>query len=330
MALSDDGAAGAGSGASGAGSASDLLGGAAAAADAGAGGGAAADGAGRGEQGAGGDAGGSDGITGGADPDWYSQISADVADGEKASLRDWVKSVQAKDIGDLAKIARDNQLALRESGRIKVPGEGATPEEVKAFHKATGVPDDAKGYELPVVKGPDGHDVKLDDGILGRLSESALKYGIPKAAYQGLINDFVGLQLDQVAHGDVEQQQLADKWVKEQGANLNARTAAINSALSSLGLSGEDAKAIRCAIGADRALAMFAKLGEGMQEDVMITGGKGRFGIDGAAAQAEIDKLKTDSAWLGKAMQPGTPENMRYNRLNEAAGEWEARKRAAA
>jgi hypothetical protein len=250
--------------------------------------------------------------------------------GIRRSLRDWVKSVQAKDIGDLAKIARDNQLALRESGRIKVPGEGATPEEVKAFHKATGVPDDAKGYELPVVKGPDGHDVKLDDGILGRLSESALKYGIPKAAYQGLINDFVGLQLDQVAHGDVEQQQLADKWVKEQGANLNARTAAINSALSSLGLSGEDAKAIRCAIGADRALAMFAKLGEGMQEDVMITGGKGRFGIDGAAAQAEIDKLKTDSAWLGKAMQPGTPENMRYNRLNEAAGEWEARKRAAA
>ena len=117
MDLGNDGNAGAGT-------VDDLLGG---------GGGAAADGAagagGGGDAGAG--AGGDAGAAGGDVPaDFLALFPADTPDGETASLQDWVKATGVKDVATLAKIARDNQKALRESGRVKIPGEGATPQEI--------------------------------------------------------------------------------------------------------------------------------------------------------------------------------------------------------
>jgi hypothetical protein len=83
---------------------------------------------------------------------------------------------------------------------------------------------------------------------------------------------------------------------------------------------------LRSGLGADRALGLLARLGAGMAEDVLITGGSNRFGVSGAEAQAELDRLKGDAEFVAKAMKAGTPERTRWERLNRQAAEYQAGK----
>ena len=313
MAFEGDGAeGGAGDGGAAGGGAADLFGAGAAGADAG--GGAAAGGV-AGDAGA---PGGGEG--GGADPDWFEKLSAEAGEGESASNRDWAKAKGVKDLDGLTKIARDTERALRENGRIKIPGENAKPEEVAAFKAAIGVPDKVEGYE---VKGPEG--VPLNAPLVNALRESALKHGAPKAAFEGLVGDFIKLQMDEAAAETAKQDQLAGEWIKQQGAKKDEQVAHIDTAARALGLSKQDMMGLRSGLGADRALTLLAKLGAGMAEDTMITGGKGRFGVTGAEAIAEIEKLKLDSDFQAKVMKPGSAERLRWDRLNAAASEARAR-----
>lgn len=331
MALGDGGEGGQGGGDFG--GAVDLLGGTGGGQDTGAGGGGS-------DTLAGGDGqdtlagGGSDTISGGADPDWYGTLSADAIDEQNASNRDWVKSKGFKDLDGLIKAHRSAERAIHDSGRIKVPGEGAAAEEITAFNKAIGVPDDIKGYELPTIEGADGNPIPLDDTLLGKLLPKAIEHGVPAKAMNGLVADFVKLQLDEAADMDAQQRQDAQAWLAKQGANGNARVSAIDSAARALGLSKTDMIGMRGLLGADRALEMFAKLGEGMAEDIMLTGGKGRFGVSGAEAQGQLDEMKqkagADPVFAAAVRKAGSPENARWNRLTDAVGAWEEEKRRAA
>lgn len=320
MALDDNGG---GSGAAAEGGAADILTGGGAAAAAADGGGSAA----QGGDGAG-VAAGAD-VAGAIDPDWYANLSAEGGDGDNPSNRDWIKSVGIKDLDGLAKIARDNQKALRDSGRVKLPGEGAPADEVAAFRKAIGVPDDAKGYAIAAPKDADGNDVPLDDTLIGLLSESALKAGLPKAGFEAVVGDFIKAQLDQAADFDARQKTLAAETVKGWGSESATKLAAVDAAARALDLDRDKLVALRGALGADFALNMLAKLGGGMQEDVLLTGGKGRFGISGPEAKAEIDRLTLDVDFQKKVKIPNSPERVRWNRLNDAHAEYEAKQQAA-
>lgn len=314
----DGGAVGGGAG----GGAADLLGGAAADA----GGGADQGGA---DQG-GADQGGDNNDQGGTEPDWFANVSADVGEGEKTSTRDWLKAAGVKDIQSLAKMARDNQAALRDSGRIKVPGEGASAEEIKAYRTALGVPDSAAGYEFKAPVGADGEPIELNDGTLSRIATFAHKHGLPKGPMEALVADYVAGELDDLATAQRDQDAAAQAWVKAQGSDATGKIAAIDRAAGALGLTPQDLQGLRAAWGPEKALSIMAKLGEGMAEDTMITGGKGRFGISGAEAQAEINRLTGDSEFTKKLSDPNSPESARWRRLNDAAGEAANRAAAAA
>lgn len=298
-----------------AGGAADLLGGA----------GAAAADQGTGDQGAGdggGDQPGADqGADQGADPSWYEQVSAELGEGEKASLRDWLKAAGVKDLNGLAKIARDNQAALRDSGRVKVPGEGASAEELAAWRKAVGVPEEPTGYEFKAPVGEDGNPIELNDATLNRIATFAHKHGLPKGPMEALVADYVQGELDDLATAQRDLDAQAQAWVKQQGAESANKIAAIDRAASALGLTGKDMQALRAAWGPEKALSVMARLGEGMAEDTLVTGGSGKFGITGAQAQAEIDRLITDKDFQAKLKIPGSPEAARWKRLNDAVGE---------
>lgn len=326
MASDGEGAGGAGGGDGGA-SAAFFGGDAGGAGDQSGAGAGAGGGAGAGDQGGAGAGAGDQG--GGADPEWFGQLPAE-AEGDSPSLRDWAKAAGVKDIAGLAKMARDNMTALRESGRVKIPGADAKPEEVAAWHKAIGVPDAPEGYELRGPVGEDGKPVPLNEALLGPLAASAHKLGIPKTALEGLVQDFVKAQQDQIFAADTAQQQAAKDWLKAQGAEATAKVAAVDRAAEVLGLDRNDMMALRAALGAEKALPMLARIGEGLGEDRFVDGGRVRFGVSGAQAQVELDRLKADPAWNIKATKPGTPENAQYNRLVAAIGEEEERKRRAA
>lgn len=308
------------------GGAADLIGGAATGSDAGAAG-AGTTGAGQ-EGGAGGGAAGGagDGGQGGdgtAAPDWFGSVSDKVGEGETASNRDWLGTKGFKDLDSLVKSYREAEKGLRDGGRIKVPGEGAEAEEVTAFHRAIGVPEKADGYEI---KGPEG--VQLNDAVLGQLAEAGVKHGIPKAAFEGIVSDFIQIQIADADADRKRQDGLAAEWVKAQGAKADEQQAFVTTAARALQLTKADMQGLRSGLGADRALGLLAKLGAGMAEDVMITGGSNRFGVSGAEAKTEMDRLKGDTDFMAKAVKEGTPERARWDRLNRLSAEYEASKAA--
>ncbi|WP_287459197.1 hypothetical protein [Sphingomonas sp.] len=325
MAFEGDGGAAGGD----VGGAADLVGGAAGAA-----GGAADGGA------SGGDAGGEGGAGGGAGdqtPEWFGNVSDKPGEGETASNRDWLSSKGFKDLDTLVKSYREAETTIRAGNKVKLPGADAKPEEISAFRTAIGVPEKADGYEIAAIpngkfdpsqpEGPDNpKNIPMNEPLVAALRESAIKHGAPKAAFEGLFGDFVKLQLEEAAAQTAKQDALASDWVKAQGAKADEQLAHVNTAARSLGFSKADMAGLRNGLGADRALTILAKLGAGMAEDVMLTGGSNRFGISGAEAQAEIDKLKGDADFQAKVMKKDSPERARWDRLNKIAADYHAAK----
>lgn len=268
---------------------------------------------------------------GGADPAWWGEISTDVPEGEKSSLQDFLKANGVKDVNTLTQRFRDTQRALHEKGGIKVPGEGAPEAEIKAFHKAIGVPDDVSGYAITPPKGADGEPVQLQTALLDRLAGIAHKAGIPETAYKALVTDFVQAQLEEMSTSGAAVQAEADAKMKEWGDSATRNIAAINNAAAALGMNGDEVRQVRDALGAGRAMDIFAKLGHGIAEDVILNGQGGgqRFGVSAAEAQTQLDAMRADKAVMDKIMVPGSAERIRYDRLNAIIGAEADRKRAA-
>ena len=70
-------------------------------------------------------------------------------------------------------------------------------------------------------------------------------------------------------------------------------------------------------------MEIFAKLGDGLSEDVILSGGKQRFGVTGSEAKAQLASRMTDKGWAAKALVPKSPENAEYVRLRDASAEYE-------
>lgn len=281
------------------------------------GGGSGAEGQGSGDQQqqAGGDQGGGDGGAGVVDPDWYASLSAETGEGETASHRDWIKAKGFKDLDGVVKSMRDTEKALRDGGRIKVPGEGASAEDVAAFNKAIGVPDTAEGYQVTLPETNGG--LELDNDMIGKLAGIAHQAGLPKAGFEAVVNAYVAHQVEEHIAEVRRQDDLTQAKIAEWGADKDAKLADCQAAMRGLNIDRTMIAQLQNAWGSDKALDFLAKIGGGIAEDRLITGGSGRFGVSAAEAQNEINRMKADPAMLEKIMQPNSPERQRWDRLND-------------
>ena len=260
-----------------------------------------------------------------ADPDWFEKLSAEAGEDKGPSNRDYAKAKGFKTLDDVVKSYRTAEKNAFNPNKVALPGADAKPEEVAAFRTAIGVPEKVDGYEI---KGPEG--VALDTALIGKLTESALKHGAPKAAFEGLLSDFIAIQMDEAASTEKASKEEAGATIKEWGTKADEKLAHVNTAARALGLSPEQVTGLRQAWGSKFALEKMAQLGAGMAEDVLIGGGKGRFGIGGAEAQAELNRLKTDAEFQTKVKIKGSAERARWDRLQDAAAEYnEAKDRDA-
>ena len=66
-----------------------------------------------------------------------------------------------------------------------MPGEDAKPEDVAAFHKALGVPEDPNGYELDKVELPEG--MTFDTERAAAMAPILQKMGVTPAAAKALV-----------------------------------------------------------------------------------------------------------------------------------------------
>lgn len=274
-----------------------------------------------------------------AEPEWLQSISAEGGDADNPSNRDWVKSLGVKDLDGLAKIARDNQKAAR--GKLTVPGENATPEEVAAYRAAIGVPDKPEGYEFALPEGVT--EDMLDQDLIGPLREQALAAGVPAAGFKALAEGVVKNQLEELAAYERGENDDRDAKLREWGKDKDQKLADVNAAARALGLTRSDLAGMQRGLalaaggkdgrGSGRMLDILQKLGAGMAEDALIGGGGARrFGVTGPEAQAEIDKLRADPDFSAKLFAKDPAAETRWNTLNAAvaAHRDQEEKRAAA
>ena len=313
-----------------AGNAADVLG------EAGTAGGGASGGEGTGGSGQGGGASSGD-IGGGADPDWFMNLSGESADDDNPSNRDYVKGKNFKTLDDVVKSYREAERAVRDGGRVKVPGEGATAEDVAAYRKAIGVPDKVDGYEI---KGPVNDDgsamldsygrpIALDTDLIGKLAESALKGGTPKAAFEGLVSDFVKMQLDAAAETDRSESAKAAAVKKSWGADGDAKMLDVETGIKAMALDKDQVRAFRNLLGGDKAMELFQKIGSGMSEDSLFGTRRANFGTSAVEAQAKMDAAKADPEFRKQLAVKGSSQALQWAQWQAIVGEEENRKARA-
>lgn len=70
-------------------------------------------------------------------------------------------------------------FAERTKGMVTIPGDNASEDVIKAYRKATGVPDSVDGYAMDI---PDGDDKESFTGVAAAVKTAALDAGISAAA----------------------------------------------------------------------------------------------------------------------------------------------------
>lgn len=284
------------------------------------GGGAGAEGGAGGDGGEGG-SGGDGGEGGGADPDWFAQLSAETGEGQSASNLDVVKAKGWKTLDDVVKGYREAERGLRDGGRIKVPGEDASDEEMAAYRSAIGVPEKPDGYAVPEPKDADGNPIPINTALTERVTASAHKHGVPKAALDAILAEEIEAQIAEFDQQTGALKAKAAEHVKGWGEEKDAKLANLNAAAKDAGLTRADMEYLRgLPSGPGKMLDMLAKMGSNFSEDTLIAGERKTFGMTADQAKSEIEAIKSDPEQLSKALTPGTAENKRYMRLNEAMG----------
>ncbi|MGN6596085.1 hypothetical protein [Sphingopyxis terrae] len=302
----------------------------AAAATAAAGGGAAAllagqDGGGNGAAAA---ASAADGGEGGAPPEWLG-IFSDKAPGEgQTASRDWVKSKGFKDPDAMVSSYRELEGKFLSGDKIVLPKEGDGPEVIEAFHKAIGRPDAADAYDLKL---GDGEEVNED--LAKVMREAAFKAGVPASMFAAMAEPFNAYMRDVLQNHEAAQVQQREAGVAEYrtevGDKFNTHIAAGNKAMRLLELSGEDIAGIEQGLGTKKTLALFAKLGMGMGEDILLdAGGRPKFSMSKEEAQAELDRVGKEPGYLDKLKSDPTVKARREHLLSVVAAA-EAREREA-
>lgn len=109
--------------------------------------------------------------------------------------KDWVNQLsQSQDpMGEMFK-QFDNQLSLigRKAEGLRVPGEGAAPEDWQNFYKQIGVPDspDKYDYEPPAVDESLKPYYATDEKLIGVMKEAAMKAGLRPEGFKALAQAF--------------------------------------------------------------------------------------------------------------------------------------------
>ena len=108
---------------------------------------------------------------------WHSQEN-----GEFIGNKGWKSADDA--------VASYRELEKSMGGRVKMPGEESTPEEVSAFYQKLGRPDESSGYSKPDLS--EGQ--TLDEEFYGQMATIAHQNGVSDKQFKGFIDEYVNMQ----------------------------------------------------------------------------------------------------------------------------------------
>jgi len=278
-----------------------------------------------GDKGAGGDAGQS-----GADPAdlaWATGISAEKGDGEELTNRDWLGKRGYKDFDAVVRDARNLERSLREGGKVKIPGEDAKPEEIKAFREAIGVPEKADGYEIKLPDAEGGnYKLEIDAGFLEPMREIAHQHNVPKAAFEAMAQQFVTAQLEDMKAEAGQADADAAAKVKEWGQKADQNKMDLKRGAEILGLKRQDVAELQKGGNVGRVMDLLAKVGSLAGEDFFAgEGGSQKFGVTSLEeAQSELDRISSDKDTYAKLKAKDPTTVAKYDRLISAVAHFKA------
>jgi len=201
---------------------------------------------------------------------------------------------QAKTVADVDKMLRDNMAAARAKteGMVRVPGDDAKPEDLAAFRKALGVPDDPTGYGLVKPETlPDG--VAWDDAYAAEFGKTAHELGLT-AKQAAKLTEFqtqriaaqVAQAREEIAKSlEAEKADLAKRFNGDTNA-VNAAVAAAQKVGAKVGLPPNAFDPADKDYWGNEALAAFAKLSAQLGEHGFTpgSGNPGAMSVDEAKA----------------------------------------------
>lgn len=226
---------------------------------------------------------------------------------QNAEARTWAEAKGFKD--PLAAVESaynlEKLLGFDRAGRtVVMPGENATPEELKAFHAKIGVPDSPEGYGLKAPEGADGE-------FLTEASKWMHQAGVPAGAAQKLAEQWNGYVAQQQQQAEQQFAQMGQSefqaWQAEQGAALAqnlelSRRATAQFLPEKLNVGGQEIdrgealNRIERAIGTGNMMRLFAGIGAGLSEHKVLQGDGGGVMTPAQAAQ-RMNELKSNREW---------------------------------
>ena len=146
--------------------------------------------------------------------------------------KQWVQDL-AKSENPMAelfkKVENQNQLIGKKSEGLKVPGEGATPEDWQAFHKAIGVPENVDGYAYEAPQVPDNlkEFFQVDNDLMAAMKAAALKGGVTPQAFKEMAAAFDGYYLGQLQTAQANAQAAQEKIQAEFASKYGERSSEV-------------------------------------------------------------------------------------------------------
>ncbi len=114
-------------------------------------------------------------------------------------------------------------LEKSQGGRVKIPTDQSSKEELEAFYSSTGRPDAPEGYEIKDVPG----NVSRDEDAENALRVVAHELGCPKATFEAIVKNFYQRQSEQLIASRTEGEALLkEEWQTNYDANVEIATRA--------------------------------------------------------------------------------------------------------
>lgn len=186
-------------------------------------------------------------------PDWRANLAPELRADQSLAL--------FKGVEDLAKA----HVELRKTvgGRVKVPGEGAAPEEVAQFRKALGVPEAPEGYTFAP---PEGFPAdKWDKDGEAEFRKLAHAHGIPPKAAQEILNAYAGRQAAGYKAIETARAATVENLKKDWGDKFDANQALADQAIEAharkVGFSDDDFSRLAAAGLGEKFIRLMANLG---------------------------------------------------------------------
>jgi len=221
----------------------------------------------------------------------------------KATLPEDIRSdpslAPVKDVAAMAKMYINGQKLIG-AKRIALPGEKATPDELKEFHRAIGVPESVEGYKIEL----EGADPQLLDGFRA----AALEAGTPAAAAAKLAAWFDGVSKAAQQAQIEKNTKDFETWKGGHGNKYDEHVGNAKKALNALGIPLEKAETLDKMLvalgeegtwGADWLAKLYTDYKIGAEHDAMGGNTSGAIGATSPeAAKAALAEFEKSDEWM--------------------------------